>query len=78
MLFLYMISGSTSANLQLPNDPAELSYWVAQALPLLDEQRLSLLQINSPIQRLRWELCVLEKVIMILLKIYMKVYFLIA
>jgi hypothetical protein len=46
----------------LPKDPAELSYWVAQAMPLLDEQRLSLLQINSPIQRLRWELFVLEKV----------------
>jgi hypothetical protein len=50
------------AKLQLPKDPTELSYWVAQAMPLLDEQRLSLLQINSPIQRLRWELCVLEKV----------------
>jgi hypothetical protein len=60
---LYVIAGSTSSNLQLPNDPAELSYWVGQALPLADEQRLSLLQINSPIQRLRWELCVLEKVV---------------
>jgi hypothetical protein len=69
-LFLYIISGSTTSHLQLPNDPTELSYWVAQALPLLDEQRLSLLQINSPIQRLRWELCVLEKVIMIPFKIY--------
>lgn len=57
----YLKLGSTSSNLQLPNDPTELSYWVAQALPLVDEQRLSLLQINSPIQRLRWELCVLEK-----------------
>lgn len=57
----YLKLGSTTSHLQLPNDPTELSYWVAQALPLLDEQRLSLLQINSPIQRLRWELCVLEK-----------------
>jgi hypothetical protein len=70
MLFLYIISGSASENLQLPNDPAELSYWVAQALPLLDEQRLSLLQINSPIQRLRWELCVLEKVTIMPFRIY--------
>ncbi|PNF42523.1 hypothetical protein B7P43_G08253 [Cryptotermes secundus] len=57
----YLKLGSTAARLQLPEDPTELSYWVAQAMPLLDEQRLSLLQINSPIQRLRWELCVLEK-----------------
>jgi hypothetical protein len=60
---LYVIAGNTSSNFQLPNDPTELSYWVAQALPLVDEQRLSLLQINSPIQRLRWELYILEKVV---------------
>ncbi|XP_021928619.1 protein cereblon isoform X2 [Zootermopsis nevadensis] len=57
----YLKLGSTPTGLKLPKDPVELSYWVAQAMPLLDEQRLSLLQINSPIQRLRWELCVLEK-----------------
>jgi hypothetical protein len=62
MYYFYTISGSTATSLQLPKDPVELSYWVAQAMPLVDEQRLSLLQINSPIQRLRWELCILEKV----------------
>jgi hypothetical protein len=61
-ILLFTITGSTMTRLQLPKDPTELSYWVAQAMPLIDEQRLSLLQINSPIQRLRWELCVLEKV----------------
>ncbi|XP_069693339.1 protein cereblon isoform X2 [Periplaneta americana] len=57
----YLKLGSTSAGLQLPTDATELSFWVAQALPLVDEQRLLLLKLNSPIQRLRWELSVLEK-----------------
>ncbi|KAG8225404.1 hypothetical protein J437_LFUL004604 [Ladona fulva] len=45
----------------LPNDPVELSFWVAQNLPLDDKQRVKLLRMNSAIQRLRWELGALEK-----------------
>ncbi|PSN56203.1 Protein cereblon [Blattella germanica] len=52
---------STGSTMTLPSDPSELSFWAAQTLPLLDEQRLTLLRVNSPIQRLRWELSILEK-----------------
>ncbi|XP_066999546.1 protein cereblon [Anabrus simplex] len=47
-------------NNAIPADPVELSFWVAQCLPLRDEQKLNLLQINSAIQRLRWELSILD------------------
>ncbi|RZF44225.1 hypothetical protein LSTR_LSTR003865 [Laodelphax striatellus] len=43
----------------LPKNPTALSFWVAQNLP--HKQRLMTLKLNSPIQRLRWELSVLER-----------------
>ena len=46
---------------QAPLKPCEFSYWVAANLPLDDNQRCQLLTINSSIQRLRWELSLLEK-----------------
>ncbi|XP_071450215.1 protein cereblon isoform X2 [Hetaerina americana] len=45
----------------LSEDPVELSFWVVQNLPLDDNQRVKLLRMNSAIQRLRWELGILEK-----------------
>ncbi|CAG2054719.1 unnamed protein product [Timema podura] len=50
------------AGLSIPTDPIDLSYWVAQNLPLSDEQRLTVLKLDSAIQRLRWELNALQKV----------------
>ncbi|XP_046400322.1 protein cereblon [Ischnura elegans] len=44
----------------LSEDPVELSFWVVQNLPLDDKQRVKLLRMNSAIQRLRWELGILE------------------
>lgn len=44
-----------------PQKPSEFSYWVAANLPLENSQRLDLLSLDCPIQRLRWELSVLEK-----------------
>ncbi|RWS28543.1 protein cereblon-like isoform X1 [Leptotrombidium deliense] len=44
-----------------PTKPSEFSYWVAKNLPLEDAQRLELLSLNCPIQRLRWELSILQK-----------------
>nr|CAD7404200.1 unnamed protein product [Timema poppensis] len=49
------------AGLSIPTDPIDLSYWVAQNLPLSDEQRLTVLKLDSAIQRLRWELNALQK-----------------
>ncbi|XP_071082193.1 protein cereblon-like [Haliotis cracherodii] len=44
-----------------PQDPTELSYWVAQNLPLDDSMRLHLLGLNSAVQRLRCELSIIQK-----------------
>ncbi|XP_049791902.1 protein cereblon [Schistocerca nitens] len=52
---------SGRSNVAIPKDPVELSFWVAQNLPIVDEQRLRLLSINSAVQRLRLELCILER-----------------
>lgn len=44
-----------------PAGPVEFSYWVTANLPLQDHQRLSLLSLNSSIQRLRWQSSFFEK-----------------
>lgn len=44
-----------------PSKPFEFSYWVAATLPLDDKLKLELLGINCSIQRLRWELNLLQK-----------------
>lgn len=44
-----------------PSNPLEFSYWVLANLPLEDHQRLILLSLNSPIQRLRWQSSFFEK-----------------
>lgn len=50
------------STVNITKDPVLLSYWVIQNLPLVDEQRLKLLNINNPIQRLRAELSILQRV----------------
>ncbi|XP_067136121.1 protein cereblon [Centruroides vittatus] len=45
----------------IPQNPTEFSFWVAGNLPLDDTLRLNLLAFNSAIQRLRYELSILEK-----------------
>jgi hypothetical protein len=59
-------TSENASMLKIPSEPIALSYWVAQNLPLVDAQRSNLLEINSSIQRLRWELSFLEKVITVL------------
>ncbi|XP_014234795.1 protein cereblon [Trichogramma pretiosum] len=44
-----------------PDDPIELSYWVAQNLPLTDDERVLLLKFDCAISRLQWELKYLTK-----------------
>lgn len=45
----------------IPTDPVDLSYWVIQNLPLENNQRLFLLNINCPNQRLRAVLSILQQ-----------------
>lgn len=62
-------NGNSSNNismLKVPSEPSALSFWVAQNLPLVDAQRANLLEINSSVQRLRWEYSFLEKVMTVL------------
>ncbi|XP_022102468.1 LOW QUALITY PROTEIN: protein cereblon-like [Acanthaster planci] len=49
----------------LPSNPSGFSFWVASNLPLNDTQRLKLLEINCPVQRLRLELDTLRKCTML-------------
>ena len=53
---------SSSFQVKIPRDPKELSFWVATNLPLDDTHRLKILEINCAIQRLRFELSLIEKV----------------
>ncbi|XP_001603993.2 protein cereblon isoform X1 [Nasonia vitripennis] len=45
----------------IPTDPTELSFWVAQNLPLNDSERMVLLRYDCAIPRLQWELKYLTK-----------------
>lgn len=46
----------------VPDNPTELSFWVAQNVPMLEDHRMKVLKINSPIQRLRFELEAMQQV----------------
>ncbi|XP_072027425.1 protein cereblon-like [Amphiura filiformis] len=46
---------------KVPANPVDFSYWVASNIPLDDNQRLGLLEINSAVQRLRRILDLLKK-----------------
>lgn len=44
-----------------PTDPTKFSYWVAINIPIDDSRKLNLLSSNSAVQRLRSELSILKK-----------------
>ena len=46
----------------LPHDPIAFSYWVVSSLPLDDSMKLTLLAVNSAVQRLRAELHIMRAV----------------
>lgn len=46
----------------LPTDATEFSYWVTHNLPLDNHRRINLLQMDCPIQRLRKQLEIMQKV----------------
>jgi len=48
------------APVRVPVDPVDLSWWVLLNFPMEDDHRSNILAINSPIQRLRAELSILE------------------
>lgn len=60
------LNSSSSGTVHIPPDPVDLSYWVVQNLPLEDDQRLQLLNINNANQRLRAELSILQRVRLII------------
>ncbi|KAJ8681843.1 hypothetical protein QAD02_017635 [Eretmocerus hayati] len=45
----------------VPTDPTDLSFWVAQNLPLDDKERILLLEYDCVISRLQWQLEYLTK-----------------
>eukprot|EP00088_Acartia_fossae_P048568 TRINITY_DN5300_c1_g1_i1.p1 TRINITY_DN5300_c1_g1~~TRINITY_DN5300_c1_g1_i1.p1 ORF type:complete len:511 (+),score=87.64 TRINITY_DN5300_c1_g1_i1:54-1586(+) len=47
---------------KIPTSPEELSWWLAANLPIQDTWKYHLLGINSDIQRLRVELCILATI----------------
>ena len=47
---------------KMPGDASDFSFWVAGSLPLDDNLKLHLLQIDSAVQRLRCELSIMQKV----------------
>ncbi|XP_033122255.1 protein cereblon-like isoform X2 [Anneissia japonica] len=52
--------GSIKLN-TIPQNPSDFSFWVASIIPIDDSQRLSLLKVNSSVQRMRCELDLLKK-----------------
>ena len=50
------------AQLKVPTDPIELSFWVASNFPLTNQDKIKLLNINNCVQRLRHEIDVLKRV----------------
>ena len=56
----HLTLSSAPIRTKLPSDPVELSFWVAQIMPFKDEEKIALLRVNSAIQRLRWEIKILQ------------------
>merc|ERR1712226_1747992 len=48
-------------DLKPPRDPVTLSYWVANNFPISDYQRMQILSLNSPNQRLRYEMTLIDQ-----------------
>lgn len=47
---------------KMPKDVGAFSFWVASVLPLSDADKLQFLTINCAIQRLRYELDIMQRV----------------
>nr|XP_018906555.1 PREDICTED: protein cereblon-like [Bemisia tabaci] len=56
-----LYSGHKGLSVSIPDDPSELSFWMAQYLAINDEQKLQILRTNNPIERLRLEYNILLK-----------------
>lgn len=48
----------------IPREPKELSFWLASNLPLDDKHKIKLLGFNCAIRRLRYEISLMEQVIL--------------
>uniref|UniRef100_A0A1B6E425 Protein cereblon n=2 Tax=Clastoptera arizonana TaxID=38151 RepID=A0A1B6E425_9HEMI len=59
--FLEEESQAVRFKINVPDDPTELSFWIAYNLPIKEHDVKFLLTLNSPIQRLRVELSLLQK-----------------
>jgi len=46
----------------MPHDAIAFSYWVVSSLPLEDSKKITLLAVNSAVQRLRAELHIMRAV----------------
>ncbi len=57
------LKGLTASHSNIPFDPTELSFWLAQNLTMDDTIRLQILKLDCPVQRLRFELTLLENVV---------------
>jgi len=58
-----LLSWNESFSLEsLPHDPTAFSYWVVSSLPMDDHMKITLLTVNSAVQRLRAELHIMRSV----------------
>ncbi len=57
------LRGLTESRGKIPVDATDLSFWLAQNLTMDDSHRTKVLQLDSPIQRLRYELELLARTV---------------
>jgi len=57
------LRGLTESRGKIPVDASDLSFWLAQNLTMDDSHRTKVLQLDSPIQRLRYELELLARTV---------------
>lgn len=59
LIFLKQGLRKDKGKMIMPNDPSELSFWLATHLDA--EERYHVIKLDSPIQRLRWQLSLMSK-----------------
>ncbi|KAL1117028.1 hypothetical protein AAG570_004356, partial [Ranatra chinensis] len=59
LTFLKQGLKKVNGKVAMPREPTELSFWIATHLDA--DERLFVIRLNSPIQRLRWELSLMNK-----------------
>lgn len=57
------LKGLTESRGKIPMDASDLSFWLAQNLTMDDSHRTKILKMDSPIQRLRYELELLARTV---------------